>query len=107
MFKIKFVDFASFICLFGQTHNRSRETLCSWVRVFVFYLNLLHHVVMLGLKHPYHKKHSPERRLGSSWQRIMGRTIEELEQYSWTDLRDPHLLANFSHNYAKIQNTFE
>ena len=29
MFKTKFVNFASFICLFGQTQNNNRETLCA------------------------------------------------------------------------------
>ena len=56
MFKTKFVNFASFICLFGQTHNSNRETLCA----FVSYLNLLHQLVMLGPKQPYHKNYSPE-----------------------------------------------
>ena len=41
----------------------------------------------------------------------MGRTIEELtvqvSSDSKSDLRDPHLVANFSHNYGKIQNSFE
>ena len=45
MFKTKFVNFASFIRLFGQTHDA-----CT----FVF-------LQMLGPKQPYHKKHSPEK----------------------------------------------
>ena len=45
-------------------------------------------------------------RLGSSSQRIMGQTIEELS-YSKTDLHESRLFANFSLNYAKIQNSFE
>ena len=61
MFKTKFVSFASFIYLFGQTHNNNRETLCSWVCALVFYVNLLHQLVMVGLKQPYHKKYSPEK----------------------------------------------
>ena len=55
MFKAKFVNFASFICLFGQTRNNNRETLCSQVCAFPFRLNLLHQLVMLGPKQPYHK----------------------------------------------------
>ena len=56
VFFIKFVNFASFICLFGKTHNNNRETLCA----FVSYLNLLHQSVMLRPKQPYHKNYSPE-----------------------------------------------
>ena len=61
MFKAKFVNFASVICLFGQTRNNNRDTLCSWVCAFPFRLNLLHQLVMLGPKQPYHKKRSPEK----------------------------------------------
>ena len=66
-----------------------RKTLCSWVCAFVFCFNLLHQLVMLALgpEQPYHKKHSPEK----------------VGQQSV----DPCLFANFSHNYAKIQNSFE
>ena len=93
-FKIKFVNFARFICLFRQTHTNNRETLCSWVCAFVFHFNLLHHLVLLG------PKSISQRRLGSSRQRIMGRTIEKSSvqvSYSRADLRDPCLFANFSH----------
>ena len=61
MFKAKFVNFASFIYLFGQTRNNNRDTLCSWIYAFLFRLNLLHQLVMLGPKQPYHKKHSQEK----------------------------------------------
>ena len=54
MLKTKFVNFASFIHLFGQTHNNNRETLCLRVCAFVF-------LQMLGPKQPYHKKHSSEK----------------------------------------------
>ena len=61
MFKTKFVNFASFICLFGQTHNKSRETCVQGSVHFAFCINSLHQLVMLGPKQPYHKKHSPEK----------------------------------------------
>ena len=47
--------------LFRQTHNNNRITLCSWVCVFVFDLDLLYQLVMLGPKQRYHEKHSPEK----------------------------------------------
>ena len=79
---LKFVDFASFICIFGHIITIEKqvnlETLHSWVCAFVFCLNQLHQLLMLGPEQQYHKKHSPERRLGSSQQRMMGQTIEEL-----------------------------
>ena len=61
MFKAKFVNFASFIYLFGLTRNNNRDTLCSWICAFLFHLNLLHQLVMLGPKQLYHKKHSQEK----------------------------------------------
>ena len=45
---------------FRQTHNNNRITLCSWVCAFVFDLDLLYQLVMLGPKQRYHEKHSPE-----------------------------------------------
>ena len=72
MFKTKFVNFASFICLFGQTHNDNRETLCSRVCAFAFCVNSLHQLVMLGPKEPYHKKHSPEKVGESSFNMTRG-----------------------------------
>ena len=57
----KFVNFSSFICLFRQTHNNNRITLYSWVCAFVFDLDLLYQLVMLGPKQRYHEKHSPEK----------------------------------------------
>ena len=44
-------------------------------------------MLALGPEQPYHKKHSPEK----------------VGQQSF----DPCLFANFSHNYAKIQNSFK
>ena len=58
--------------------NKERETLCSRVCEFVFCLNLLHQLLMLGPKRPYGIKSIAKRGLGSSRQRIIGRTIEEL-----------------------------
>ena len=78
MFENKFVNFVSFICLFGQTHNKERETLCLRVCEFVFCLNSLHQLLMLGPKQPYGIKSMAKRGLGSSRQRIMGLRIEEL-----------------------------
>ena len=106
MFKAKFVDFASFVCLFGQTHNNNRDTLCSWVCAFIFCLNLLHQFVMLGPKQPYHKKHSPEK-VGQQSPKDHGANYWGAQYgsvYSRTDLHDPGLFTNFSHNYAKTQN---
>ena len=71
MFKTTFVNFASFISLFGQTHNDNRETLCSLVFAFAFCINSLHQLVMLGPKEPYHKKHSPEN-VGQQWTKDHG-----------------------------------
>ena len=39
---------------FRQTHNNNRITLCSWVCAFVFDLDLLYQLVMLGPKQRYH-----------------------------------------------------
>ena len=50
----KFVNFSSFIC-------NNRITLCSWVCAFVFDLDLLYQLVMLGPNQRYHEKHSPEK----------------------------------------------
>ena len=62
---LKFVDFASFICIFGHIITIEKqvnlETLHSWVCAFVFCLNWLHQLLMLGPEQPYHKKHSPEK----------------------------------------------
>ena len=72
MFETKFVNFASFICLFGQTHNSNSDTLCSRVCAFAFCINSLHQLVMLGPKEPYHKKHSPEKVGESSFNMTRG-----------------------------------
>ena len=47
--------------LLAENITTIRETLCSWVCVFAFCLNLLHQLVMLGPEQPYHKKHSPQK----------------------------------------------
>ena len=102
MFKTKFVNFASFIPPFGQTHDKNRETLCSQVCAFVF-------LQMLGPKQPYHKKHGPEK---AGWHLAKDQSWGELFRssvrvsYSRTDLCDPRLFTTISHNYAKIQNSF-
>ena len=86
MFKTKFVNFASFIRLFGQTHNA-----CA----FVF-------LQMLGPKQPYHKKHSPEK---VGWHLAKDQSWGKLFRSSV--LCDPRLFATVSYNHAKIQNSFE
>ena len=63
-------------------HNKNRETLCSWVFAFIFYLNLLHQLVMLGPKQPQPQTETEittaQRRLGQQSAKDHGRTMEEL-----------------------------
>ena len=54
MIKIHVMVYKS--CIFGQTRVKHGSA-------FVFCLNLLHLLKMLGLTQPYHKKHSP----GEGW----------------------------------------
>ena len=90
---------------FLDKHIITIETLCSQVcdRAFVF-------LPMLGPKLPYHKKHSPEK-IGwqsakdQSWGELFRSSV--LVSYSRTDLCDPRLFTTISHNYAKIQSSFE
>ena len=73
-------------------------------------INSLHQLVMLGPKEPYHKKHSPEKvgqQSAKDHGAILRSSVQACSSDSRSDLRDPRLLANFNHNYAKIQNSFE
>ena len=83
---LKFVNFASFICIFGRTHNNNRENReTGKSRNIVFMglcicilFKLVASVINARTRTAISLKSIAQRRLGSSQQRMMGRTIEEL-----------------------------